>query len=74
LKEVVVSARQQFKWQSTGTDDALKEKLFTEWLAPRTLALRTMYWEISSDAYTGFKTWYEGQHGKGCFGVHRCEN
>ena len=30
LKEVVVSASQQFKWQSTGTDDALKGKLFTE--------------------------------------------
>jgi len=30
--------------------------------------------KIRSDAYTGFKTWYEGQHGKACFGVHRCEN
>jgi len=35
LKEVVVSARQQFKWQSTGADATLKEKNFAEWLAPK---------------------------------------
>jgi len=42
LKEVVVSARQQFKWQSTGADATLKEIPFAEWLPPRTLALRPL--------------------------------
>ena len=28
LKEVVVSAREQFKWQTTGADDSLKSKSF----------------------------------------------
>ena len=50
LNEVVVSARQQFKWQSTAADATLKDNPFSEWLAPRTLALRPLYWEISSDA------------------------
>jgi len=40
LKDVVVSVRQQFKWQSIGADATLKEKPFVEWLAPWTLALR----------------------------------
>jgi len=40
FKEVVVSVRQHFKWQSTGADATLKEKPFADWLAPRTLALR----------------------------------
>ena len=35
LKQVVVSARQQFKWQSTGADATLKEKPLAEWLARR---------------------------------------
>jgi hypothetical protein len=73
LKEVVVSVRQQFKWQTRGADATLKEKALAEWLKPRNLALQPLYWEISNDAYTGLKTWYEGQHGKACFGVRRCE-
>jgi len=28
LKEVVVSAREQFKWQTTGADDSLTSKSF----------------------------------------------
>jgi len=56
LKEVVVSAREQFKWQTTGADDSLKSKSFEAWLEPRNLALRPLYWEISSEAYTAFKT------------------
>jgi len=43
LKEVVVSAREQFKWQTTGADDTLKEESFEEWLEPRNLALRPLY-------------------------------
>jgi len=74
LKEVVVSARQQFKWQSTGADATLEENPFAEWLAPRTRALRPLYWEINSDAHTGFKMRHEGQHSKACFGVRRCES
>jgi len=73
-KKVVVSRHQQFKWQSTGADAALTENPLTEWLAPRILALRPLYWKISCDAYTGFKTRYKGQHGKACFKVRRCEN
>jgi len=56
LKEVMVSARQQFKCQSTWADATLKANPFAEWLDPRTLALRPLYWDISSDAYTGLKT------------------
>jgi len=43
LKEVVVSAREQFKWQTTGADDTPKEESFEEWLEPRNLALRPLY-------------------------------
>jgi len=74
LKEVLAAARQQFKWQFTAADATLKEESFAEWLAPRTLALRPLYWEISSDAYSSFKTSYEGEHKKVCFGVRRYEN
>ena len=73
LKEVVVSVREQFKWQTTGADDSFKSKSFEAWLEPRNLALRPLYWEISSEAYTVFKTWYEGHHNTECFGVRRCE-
>jgi len=72
-KEVVVSAREQFKWQTAGADDSIKSKSFAAWLEPRNLALRPLYWEISSDAYSAFKTWYEGHHRMECFGVRRCE-
>jgi len=71
LKEVVVSAREQFKWQTAGADDTFRLQSFEEWLEPRNFALGPLYWEISSDAYTAFKTWYEQYHDKACFGVHR---
>jgi len=73
LKEVVVSACEQFKLQTAGADDSLKSKSFEAWLKPRNFALRPLYWKISSDAYTAFKTWYEGHHNTECFGVRRCE-
>jgi len=73
LKEVVVSVREQFKWQTTGADDSFKSKSFEAWLEPRNLALRPLYWEISSEAYTAFKMWYEGHQNTECFGVRRCE-
>ena len=37
-----------------------QRKPFAEWLGPRNLALRPLYWEISSDAYIGFKMWRQG--------------
>jgi len=70
---VVAEARLQFKWQSslTVTAAALIDKPFAEWLAPRNLALRPLYWEISSDAYSNFKTSCEDERKKECFGVRR---
>jgi len=62
---------QGFKWQSTREVDALKDKPFKEWLRARPVALRPIYWEISSDAYTRFKTQYETDIGQQIFGVHR---
>ena len=52
LKEVVVSAREKFKWQTTGADDSIKSKSFEAWLEPRNIALLPLYWEISSEDYT----------------------
>jgi len=74
LTEVVASARQQLKLQSTAADATLKDKPFAEWFTLRSLAVRPLYWEISSDAYTSFKKWYEGEHDKVYFGVRRYED
>ena len=41
------------------------------WLSSRPLALRPIYWEISSDAYTSFKMGCEKELGKEAFGVRR---
>jgi len=71
LKEVVASARKTFKWQSSKEGERLKEGSFKEWLSSRPLALRPIYWEISSDAYTRFKMGYEAEQGKEIFGVRR---
>jgi len=38
LKEVVVSAREQFKWQTAGADDTFRLQSFEEWLEPRNFA------------------------------------
>jgi len=42
LQEVVVSTREQFKWQTAGADDFLKSKSFEAWLELRNLALRPL--------------------------------
>jgi len=41
---------------------------------PEDFALRLLYCEISSDAYSSFKTSYEDEHKKVCFGVRWYEN
>ena len=64
LKEVVASAQIAFKWQSMKEGELLKDKPFKDWLASRPVALRPIYWEISSDAYTRFKVGYERDVGK----------
>ena len=51
----MVSAREQFKWQTAGAEDSLKAKSFETWLEQRNLALRPLYWEISSDVYAARK-------------------
>jgi len=41
------------------------------WLSSRPLALRPIYWEISSDDYTSFKMEYEAELEKVILGVRR---
>jgi hypothetical protein len=57
LKEVVVSAKKTLKWHSSKEGEAFKEDSFKDWMF--SLALRPIYWKISSDAYTNFKMKYE---------------
>jgi len=57
LKEVVVSAKNTLKWQASKEGEAFNEDSFKDWMF--SLALRPIYWEISSDAYTDFKMKYE---------------
>jgi len=64
----------QFKWQSLPAASTLKDKPFAGWLTPRNITLRPLYWEISSDGYSNFKTSYEVEDKKECFGVLACEN
>jgi len=71
LKEVVPSARTTFNWQSLKEGESLQDGPFRGWLSCRPLALRPIYWEISSDAYTSFKMWCEKELGKEIFGVRR---
>jgi len=47
--------------------NGLKDGTLKEWLSSRPLALRPIYWEISSDAYTHFKMGYEAGLGKEIF-------
>jgi len=56
LKEVVVSAREQFKWQTAGADDSLKSKSFGAWLKPRNLAFRPLY---VLQELSGMFMWYK---------------
>jgi len=48
-----------------------KEDSFKDWMFSRPLALRPIYWEISSDAYTYFKMEYETELNTEIFGVRR---
>jgi len=65
LKEVVASAWTTFTWQSSKEGERLPVEAgaFKDWLSSRPLALRPIYWEISSDAYTHrrFKMGYEAE-------------
>ena len=70
FKKVVASAKTTFKWQSSKEGEALQDGSFKDWLSSRPLALRPIYWEISSDAYTSFKMGYEAEMEKDIFGVH----
>jgi len=71
LKHMVALVLMAFKWQSTKEGGLLKDSPFKEWLASRPLALRPIYWKISSDPYTRFKMGYEREVGKQIFGL-RC--
>jgi len=71
LKEVVASAKKTSKWQSLKEGEAFKEDSFKDWMFSRPLALRPIYWEISSDAYTNFKMENEEQMNTEIFGVRR---
>jgi len=68
---VVASAWIAFKWLSAKERKLLKDNPFKEWLASMPVALRPIYWEISSDAYTRFNVGYERDVGKQIFGVRR---
>jgi len=52
LKVVVASARTTLKWKSSKEGERLQDGTFKDWLSSRPLALRPIYWEISSDTYT----------------------
>jgi len=57
LEKVVASARTTFKWHSSKKGQRLQDGAFKDWLSSRPLALRPIYWEISSDAYTPTSKW-----------------
>jgi len=69
LKEIVLEAKTTFKWQSSKEGQLRKEDSFKDWIFSRPLALRPIYWEISSDAYTYFKIEYESELNTEIFGV-----
>ena len=50
LKEIVLKAKTTFKWQSSKEGQFRREDPFNDWMFTRPLALRPIYWEISSDA------------------------
>jgi len=70
LEEVVASARTNFKWQSSKEGLRLQDCAFKDWLSLRPLALRPIYWEISSDVYSRFKMGYEAELRTEIFRVH----
>ena len=61
LKEIVLKPKTTFKWQSSKEGHLRREDPFNDWMFTRPLALRPIYWEISSDAYTYFKMDYESE-------------
>jgi len=72
LKEIVAAAKKPFKWQSSKEGQLRKEESFKDWTFSRPLALRPIYWEISSDAYSNFKMKeYEAEMNTEIFGVRR---
>jgi len=62
-----------FKWQSSKEGEAFKEDSFKDWMFSRPLALRPIYWEISSDAYTHFRVEHEKEMNTEIFGVPRLQ-
>ena len=71
LNEVVASAKTTVKWQSSKEGETLQDGPFKNWMFSRPLALRPIYWEISSNAYTNFKMGYEEEMETEIFGVRR---
>ena len=71
FKEIVLKAKTTFKWQSSKQGQLRREDSFKDWMFSRPLALRPIYWEISSDAYTYFKMEYESELNTEIFGVRR---
>jgi len=65
----VAEAKTTFKWQSSKEGQLCKEDSFKDWMFSRPLALRPIYREISSDAYTYFKMEYETELNAEIFGV-----
>ena len=77
LKEVVASARTTFRWQSPKEGERLQDGACKDCLSSRPLALRPIYWEISSDAYTCSKwgssesNWTQSAEGSESDEIHR---
>jgi len=71
LKEILVEAKTTFKWQSSKEGQLRKEDSFKDWMFSKPLALRPIYWEIRSDAYTYFKMEYETELNTEICGVRR---
>ena len=70
-EEIVLEAKTTFKWQSSKEGQLRREDSFKDWKFSRPLALRPIYWEISSDAYTYFKMEYESELNTEIFSVRR---
>jgi len=67
----VTAAKKTFYWQSLNEGQLRKKDSFKDWMFSRPLALRPIYWEISSDAYTNFKMEYEAEMNTEIFGVRQ---
>jgi len=71
FKDIVLEAKTTFKWQLSKEGQLRREDFFKDWMFSRPLALRPIYWEISSDAYTYLKMEYESELNTEIFGVRR---